>query len=98
MVKVLFLTLPARQSPNSLTAVPRVSWGKCAGHEIPLRCVHRLRAPCDLLRLICANRTGHSKGCSGKNARRVVLRGDVLLPDVNGKVPVLIYRTPYGKR
>src|SRR5882724_1306493 len=27
----------------------------------------------------------------------VVLRGDVLLPDVNGKFPVLIYRTPYGK-
>ncbi len=27
----------------------------------------------------------------------VVLRGDVLLPDANGKFPVLVYRTPYGK-
>jgi len=50
--QVLFLTLPRPSIADSLTAVPRVSWGKMRGHEIPLRCVHRLRAPCALRRII----------------------------------------------
>src|SRR5262249_1515328 len=27
----------------------------------------------------------------------VILRADVLLPSVDGKFPILVYRTPYGK-